>query len=384
MAVKVKERRGAWWIFANHNGQRRAKLIGKGKAGKKLAEQLRDRWDALIKLGEAAQVFEKATPAAPASAFPKLRDAVPAWLVRQEASGDIRGATPSAYLAGLRTWVFPHRLPDGQLLGDLPIDQVTREMLGAVIKRVKAAGRSVSVIGHIVNPLRKFFEEQVETKTLTASPTDRLTYFIGRMQRGRRVGIFDAAECATLLRAAEGTRWGAFVAAALGTGMRWGELAALTRDDVDLERGRLHVRHSWSSKVGKLQPPKNGQGRFIPMPSELLEVMRAQVEQRTAEGWSKDALVFPAENGRHLRHTAYAWSGLLKRAGLRHRAFHTCRHTFASHALRVGVRPELVQRWLGHSTLSMTLDVYREFIPDHEADAADAAKLGSILKGGRS
>jgi len=381
MAVKVKEHRGAWWVFANHHGQRKAKLIGPGKAGKRLAEQLRDQWDAHIKLAQPGKVFAP-RPGAPTStsALPRLRDAVVAWIDRREKSGDIRGATPQAYRAAVRTWIVNHTLPDSRKLGDLPVDQISREQLGEIILKMKAAKRSRSTVEHARNVLRGFFRELVETKHVQVNPASDLGFFVGRLKRGRRVGIFDKGECRVLLRATQDTRWHAFVASALGTGARWGELAALTRDDVDLERGRLHIRRSWSPKAGAVQAPKNGQGRFVPIAPELVEVMRAWLEVRAAEGWGEQALVFPSEGGRHLRHFHRTWAALLTRAGIPYRSFHTCRHAFASHALRAGVRPELVQRWLGHSTLSMTLDVYREFIPDHAADAADAAKLGSILQ----
>jgi integrase len=169
------------------------------------------------------------------------------------------------------------------------------------------------------------------------------------------------------------------VAAALGTGARWGELAALTRDDVDLRGRRLHVRQSWSPKAAAVQEPKNGKGRFVPLSKELVGIMRARVETRTAEGWGSLSLVFPGEDGRHMRHFHEKWEALLKRAGVPYRNFHSTRHTFASHNLKAGVRPENVQRWLGHTSLVMTLDTYAEFIPDSQADAADAEKLGELL-----
>jgi integrase len=381
MSVKIRERGRSWWVFVDHHGQRKAKRIGEGKAAKKLAEQVRDQWTAWLTLGDVAKVFApKATAPTPTSTLPRLRDAVVAWIDRREASGDFRGATGPAYRAAVRTWIVDHTLPDGRKLGDLPADQVSREQLGEIILKMKAAKRSRSTVEHMRNVLRGFFRELVETKYVQVNPASDLGFFVGRLRRGRRVGIFDKEECRTLLRATEGTRWHAFVACALGAGLRWGELAALTRDDVDLAQGRLHVRRSWSPKAAAVQAPKNGKGRFVPMAPELVEVMRAQVERRTAEGWGKEALVFPAEGGGHLRHFHERWAALLGRAQVAYRPFHCCRHSFASHALRAGVRPELVQRWMGHSSLTMTLGTYAEFIPDAEGDALDAAKLGSILR----
>jgi integrase len=370
-----------WSVFVNHQGRRKFQACGTGRSAGKDARALAEQWRSLITLGRADEVFAKAVPHHAPSTYPKLKDAVEAWIERQRAAGEIRGATPTAYLGRLGRWCFAHALPDGRLLGDLPVDQITREHLGAVVHAIKAAGRGKATVEHVRMPLKGFYREQVELKVLPANPAADLGFFVGKMKRGKRVDYFSAAECDQVLRAAQGTRGSGFVAAALGTGARWGELAALTRDDV--VDGRLHVRASWSPKARAVQPPRNGKGRYVPMAPELVELIQAQIETREAEGWGALALVFPAENGGHLHdgHFATAWRALLKRAGVPYRPFHSCRHTFASHALKAGVRPELVQQWLGHGTLSQTLDTYRHFIPDHAADAADAAKLGVILRG---
>jgi integrase len=200
------------------------------------------------------------------------------------------------------------------------------------------------------------------------------------MKRAPKRGIFSTEECRQLFRAAEGEGWwGAFLSMALGTGLRWGELAGLTRDDVDLKGPRVHVRQSWSPKANAVQDPKTGKGRVVPMSADLLAIMKAHMETRSAEGWGPQSLVFPGENRRHMRHFHGRWVAFLKRARVEHRPFHCCRHSFASHALKAGVRPENVQRWLGHATLSMTIDTYREYIADHESDARDVERLGEIL-----
>ncbi len=98
---------------------------------------------------------------------PRLRDAMPVWIEQQAASGDIRASTAGIYKGRLRHWVYPHPLKGGGVLGNLPINPVTREHLGSLILRIKAAGRSASIIDGVRNPLRSFFQAQVEMR---ASP----------------------------------------------------------------------------------------------------------------------------------------------------------------------------------------------------------------------
>jgi integrase len=52
--------------------------------------------------------------------------------------------------------------------------------------------------------------------------------------------------------------------------------------------------------------------------------------------------------------------------------FHDLRHTAATLLLRQGVHPKIVAEMLGHSTISMTLDIYSHVIPDMQKDATVA------------
>src|SRR5262245_19618483 len=123
---------GTYWVFVNHNGRRKAKRC----ASKRAAEAIRDQIDARLKLGQIDVLRPTPTPQAP-PIYPRLRDALPEWIDRKARAGDIRGSTPKAYKSRLKTWVYSHSLPDGRVLGDLPVNAVVREMLGEVILKVK-------------------------------------------------------------------------------------------------------------------------------------------------------------------------------------------------------------------------------------------------------
>jgi hypothetical protein len=55
------------------------------------------------------------------------------------------------YGASFRVWCYRHPLPGGQILGDAPVDAVTREMLGAMIRRIRESGRSLAIIEGVRN-----------------------------------------------------------------------------------------------------------------------------------------------------------------------------------------------------------------------------------------
>jgi integrase len=71
---------------------------------------------------------------------------------------------------------------------------------------------------------------------------------------------------------------------------------------------------------------------------------------------------------------------LEKKAGVPHRGLHACRHTHAEMALATGVRLDVVSKQLGHSSISITADVYGH--PDDQALEGAAERVGRLLGGG--
>ncbi len=91
-------------------------------------------------------------------------------------------------------------------LGVLRVDEVTREILGEVIQKIKASGLGVSTIEHVRMPLRGFYRDLVERKVLTVNPAENLRFFTGRMRRGKRVAFFTAEEATKLIAPEERQR----------------------------------------------------------------------------------------------------------------------------------------------------------------------------------
>src|SRR5262249_3614144 len=168
-----------------------------------------------------------------------------------------------------KTWLLPDKLPDGRVLGDLSIGDVQREQLGAVITKIKMAGRSPASIFAVVNPVNRYFAWLVETKVLPTSPATNLRYFVGRRYRNKgesQPQVFTASEGGTLLATAKEHFPGqyAMIATGLLAGLRFGECAALHKADVDLVRRRIHVQRTLSHKR-TIAPPKDRASRHVEM-----------------------------------------------------------------------------------------------------------------------
>jgi len=379
MGVKVKHWKGAYWVFVNHRGQRKAKRC----ASKRAAEIARDQIDAKLKLGH-VEVLRPAAPLVAPQIYPRLRDALPEWIDRKARAGDIRGSTPKAYRSRLNAWVFPHPLSDGRVLGDLPVNEVTREMLGAVILRVKEAGRSLAIIEGIRNPLRGYYAELIETKVLPGpNPAGDLKFFVGKRadkNRLRSLAFFSQEEGPQLTATAKALfpRWHPFILTGLLAGLRWGESAALRKTDIEWRRGRIHVQRTFSEKASAILPCKNSEDRWVKASPALLAALRAQVDAMDLEGQVKEwdieqrQLVFPTPNGRIIRHGHFietVWQPLLSKCGLPYRKYHATRHSYATWLLEDGADLRWVQAQMGHASIEQTAGTYGHCQPERHESA---------------
>lgn len=102
MAVKIKEHRGAWWLFINHQGRRKAKRVGVGRAGKSAAEKAAVQIAAKLALGDLSSLAEAAPAqtAAPPLSFTTL---AAEWLERYPLLRGIGPTTQANYASFTRT-----------------------------------------------------------------------------------------------------------------------------------------------------------------------------------------------------------------------------------------------------------------------------------------
>ena len=199
------------------------------------------------------------------------------------------------------------------------------------------------------------------------------------------IQALDAEQARRLQAVAMEGRWGPLIATALATGMRQGELLGLKWSDVDLEAGVVRVRRQLG-RDGRLAEVKNDKHRrSIDVPPStaaiLREHRRRQAEARLYLGpeWEHHDLLFCTHRGRPLGHREVrrAFKGVLRRADLPDVPFHALRHTNATLLLLKGEHPKVVQERLGHSSISMTMDIYSHVLPRMGKAAAD--KLEELL-----
>lgn len=180
---------------------------------------------------------------------------------------------------------------------------------------------------------------------------------------------------------------------ALDTGLRQGELFALTWKDVDLDNECINVTKSYKGvkniDTGKYegitQTPKTSNAvRVVPIPSHLVtklkqhKVSQKALKLKMGNLYEDNKLVFPNDFGKHLdsSNVRKRLKKLLDSNGLLDRKFHDLRHTYATRLFELGEDPKTVQILLGHSNISITLDTYTHVLDSMKQKAA--SKLNNL------
>jgi integrase len=193
-----------------------------------------------------------------------------------------------------------------------------------------------------------------------------------------------AAQVAALAEAIE-PRYRALIYTAAYTGMRFGELAALKIERVNLLKGTIHVTESLSEVNGQLhlKGTKNGKDRTVILPRFLAQMLGEHIGRYP----SRQGHVFSSASGLPLRRRNWyarhfrpvvdgrpplpATRGRAARPEMpsplpedkRRLRFHDLRHTCAALLIAQGAHPKEIQEWLGHSTIKLTFDRYGHLFP---------------------
>lgn len=165
----------------------------------------------------------------------------------------------------------------------------------------------------------------------------------------------------------------------LYTGLRIGELLALTWNDIDFAKNTLSVTKSCHDGYidGKhcviVDTPKTENSiRQIPLSKPIISLLK-QLKKTTQ---SKYVISYNS-NPILVRSYQRTFELLLKKLKIQHKGFHALRHTFATRALECGMDVKSLSEILGHKNATITLNRYAHSLWEHKANMMD--KLGKLL-----
>ena len=301
-----------------------------------------------------------------------------AWL-EDTASQRVRPSTLEGYRSKVRTYIIP-------AIGRVKLDQLNPQHVHRMLTAMSRRGLAPRTVRQTRTILRSALS-QAERWGFVSRNAVSLTEAPRVEQRERRT--LDPAELARLLDHVEDVRLLAVYATAATTGLRQGELLALRWENVDLDRGVLHVRRS-VTRVGRRyvegEPKTTRSRRSVPIPQMTTDLLRRhrqeqRVERMQTAAWEESDLVFPNRSGAYLSGTwlTQQLQRHLSVAGLPRIAFHDLRHCAGSLLEESGVSPRVAMEMLGHSTIAMTMDIYTHVGED--AKRAAAGRVNALLGG---
>lgn len=147
------------------------------------------------------------------------------------------------------------------------------------------------------------------------------------------------------------------------TGIRLGEICALTWEDVSLTEGciyitrtmqRIQKEHNGKKTMVLITSPKTASSiRTIPLPRQLIQIIRSS--QLSLEGY-----LLTGSNEKYIepRNYQYYFKKILEQCGIPKTNFHTLRHTFATRCVELGFDIKTLSEILGHSSINITLNRY--------------------------
>jgi integrase len=376
MGVRIRERDGAWWIFINHQGRRKAKRIGIGEPGKKAAKEAAARIQAKLVLGDLGILEVPARP----TPLPTFEEVAKEW--ERVTAPDWKPSTAITYGNILRNRLLP-------VFGHLPVSDMTAARVEAWWAGVRSEGlakRSLQVYRLI---LREVCKRAVSLRLLPSNPVDRIA---GRLSReateARQADHLTRADLILLLTTAESVcpKQHPILLTIAACGLRVGEAVGLQVGDLDGAGQQVHIRRTVGER--HISTPKSGKPRTVDVPAATIAVLERVREMRQAEAAFKGVearWLFPGRFGDMpitRKHVERALRCALRAAGIRQIRVHDLRHTYATLAIQAGVPLLTVSRQLGHASISTTADIYAHAVPGSNRAAADA--MDAILTGNQT
>jgi integrase len=234
------------------------------------------------------------------------------------------------------------------LWGERLVDEITSLDIRELI-RLKASDRSPSHQKNILKYIRGAFTFAVEKGILKSNPTPLMKFKLGDKLKSvltlEQVKIF-----LTQAKVME-SEWYPIWATALYTGMRNGELHALTWDKVNLEQRRILVDSSWNKEDG-FKDTKSGDDRHVEIAPELLVMLR-ELKIKSFDSSFVLPRVDKWDKGEQARELRMFLMGL----GLPRIRFHDLRATWATIMLSMGIAPIKVMAMGGWKDLK-TMQYY--------------------------
>ncbi len=372
MGVTARKHKGAWWVFVNHRGQRKAKRVGERAA----ALELKARIEARLSAGDLG-ILEK-----PGLTFAEAADR---WL-EGYVKPCLKPRSYELYEMLARRYLLP-------TLGPVHLRDITRTRLKNLLTGLRGQGFSRGYVNTTLATLSGILQQAVEDEHLDHNPASRLGRHTrrqnGEVEAEGRVKYWTWDQVSRILARTrqDYPEWHDLFATLAWAGFRVGEALGLQWDDIDQDERAIYVKRIayQRGRDVRIGSPKGNKGRRVEMAERLTQLLadrKSQVEAEAAlNGQPLSPWVFPDKEftDRPVKYQAVlkVLAHVLDLEKIPRYArvmTHAFRHSWATGILQNAPTPGAilyVSRQLGHSKVNITLDVYAHVIPHENRHLSD-------------
>jgi integrase len=228
--------------------------------------------------------------------------------------------------------------------------------------RLKAV--AVPTANCTLRTLKASFNRAVGRGYLTENPAARVRQV---REPERTIRVVSPDEVSKLLEACPSDAWRAFLALALTTGMRLGELTALRWADLDVPQGLVHVVNS------EVHLTKSRRNRVLALFPHVAAMLHALPHRG-------DWIFTTAEGNPWRNNVKRDFGKIVKRARIAHASLHDLRRSFCTHLAASGANAALVQQLAGHSSITTTVKYYVGLLPAALRSAQERLPFNDVLE----
>lgn len=309
----------------------------------------------------------------------------------------IRDNTKRAYNQVYQKHISP-------ILGNYNIQDITQLQIRELLKKKKKEGLGYETRNKIKILLVDIFNKAMIDQFVNRNPAKGITV---KRDEERDVQVLSLEDQVAFFDCCKGTFYDNFFNVALQTGMRIGELAALRWKDIDWKNNTIHVTRTLvyqkyeedDKKTFHFEDPKtNTSTRDIPINKQCSIFLKKQFMQKKVIETKAPLVKKPDKQFQDLLFTTKFNTPLNSQLvldaiekivnevnmtrdyteELEMFSCHCFRHTFATRCFEAGIKPKTVQKYLGHATLQMTMDLYTSVLQEHMSSEMD--KLDDIFE----
>ena len=262
---------------------------------------------------------------------------------------------------------------------DLSIKAIKKSHVESFVKAMHDEGLAVSSIKLNMRFVQMMLKSAVDDRLIPSNPTAGVRP--PKAERSEEMVVPDVDEVGALITTADRPLKLLVALCAFG-GLRRGEAVAVQLGDFDFDAKALKVQRQVRQADGgsEFEPPKHGSSRVVYLPQQLLDLVDDHVENwgvRGADRW----LFSTSANGPGRGYLEPQWRALKKKAGLDDLRLHDLRHFYASGLIAARCDVVTVQRALGHSSATITLNTYSHLWKTAE-DLTRGAAAGLMSEAG--